>query len=140
MNKNKKNRKGFTIVELVIVIAVIGILATVLVPTFGDVITKANESKALQAAKNAYTDLLIADADANISVTADPDGYINVGDYWYKLEAGQLTQLTASFDKSVCEDTVAAGASGYEKQTAVTLKGGAVAYLYVTKPAANGGN
>lgn len=30
----KKNKKGFTIVELVIVIAVIGILAAVLIPTF----------------------------------------------------------------------------------------------------------
>ena len=29
----KKNKKGFTIVELVIVIAVIGILAAVLIPT-----------------------------------------------------------------------------------------------------------
>ena len=59
MNKNKKNRKGFTIVELVIVIAVIGILATVLVPTFGGVIEDARKSADLQAAKNAYTQALI---------------------------------------------------------------------------------
>ena len=52
---NKKNRKGFTIVELVIVIAVIGILATVLVPTFGTVITDAKKSAVLQEAKNKYT-------------------------------------------------------------------------------------
>ena len=39
----KRNRKAFTIVELVIVIAVIAILATVLVPTFGDVITTAKD-------------------------------------------------------------------------------------------------
>lgn len=58
MNK-KNNRKGFTIVELVIVIAVIAILATVLVPTFGNVITKANESKAVQAARNEYTEYMI---------------------------------------------------------------------------------
>ncbi len=55
MNKNKKNRKGFTIVELVIVIAVIGILATVLVPTFGDVIDNAKNKAAMQEAKNLYT-------------------------------------------------------------------------------------
>jgi prepilin-type N-terminal cleavage/methylation domain-containing protein len=45
-----KNRKGFTIVELVIVIAVIAILAAVLIPTFSGVVQKANESAALQEA------------------------------------------------------------------------------------------
>ena len=39
------NKKGFTIVELVIVVAVIAILAAVLIPTFSGVIRKANESK-----------------------------------------------------------------------------------------------
>ena len=51
----RNNRKGFTIVELVIVIAVIAILAGVLIPTFAGVTNKAKESKALQEAKNAYT-------------------------------------------------------------------------------------
>ena len=61
----KNNRKGFTIVELVIVIAVIAILAGVLIPTFGGMIKKANESKALQEAKNAYTaDLALLDGQA----------------------------------------------------------------------------
>ena len=45
-----KNKKGFTIVELVIVIAVIAILAAVLIPTFSGVISKANASGALQEA------------------------------------------------------------------------------------------
>ena len=51
----RNNRKGFTIVELVIVIAVIAILAGVLIPTFAGVTSKAKDSKALQEAKNAYT-------------------------------------------------------------------------------------
>ncbi len=40
----RTNKKGFTIVELVIVIAVIAILAAVLVPTFSNLINKANVS------------------------------------------------------------------------------------------------
>ena len=40
--KNRKAKKGFTIIELVIVIAVIGILAAVLIPTFSGVIDNAN--------------------------------------------------------------------------------------------------
>lgn len=54
MNK-KNNRKGFTTVELVIVIAVIAILATVLIPTFSGLINNANDSKYLQASKNAHS-------------------------------------------------------------------------------------
>ena len=53
------SRAGFTIVELVIVIAVIAVLAAVLIPTFSGIVDKANDSKALQEAKNAYTEYLI---------------------------------------------------------------------------------
>ncbi len=58
----KLNKKGFTIVELVIVIAVIAILAAVLIPTYSSVVEKAKTSKALQAARNTYTEY-IADLD-----------------------------------------------------------------------------
>lgn len=68
----KNNKKGFTIVELVIVIAVIAILAAVLIPTFAGMINKANESKALQEAKNAYTaDLAMLDGQVNGAVKKD---------------------------------------------------------------------
>ena len=55
--KNTKKR-GFTIVELVIVIAVIAILASVLIPTFTNVVQAAKDSKELQEARNAYTEAL----------------------------------------------------------------------------------
>ena len=50
----RNNKKGFTIVELVIVIAVIAILSAVLIPTFGGIIDKANTSKYQQEARNGY--------------------------------------------------------------------------------------
>ena len=48
----RNNKKGFTIVELVIVIAVIAILAAVLIPTFAGIIKKANLSSDQQAVRN----------------------------------------------------------------------------------------
>ncbi|MCR5693827.1 MAG: BspA family leucine-rich repeat surface protein [Clostridia bacterium] len=50
--KRRPSGEGFTIVELVIVIAVIAILAAVLIPTFSSMIQKANESKELQEGRN----------------------------------------------------------------------------------------
>ena len=47
-----KNNKGFTIVELVIVIAVVAILAAVLIPTFSSIVKKANISSDMQTARN----------------------------------------------------------------------------------------
>lgn len=48
---NKKNKKGFTLVELVIVIAVIAILAGVMITTFSSVVTSARQSADLQEVK-----------------------------------------------------------------------------------------
>ena len=53
----KHNKKGFTIVELVIVIAVIAILAAVLIPTFSNVIRKAQISADTQVVRNLNTAL-----------------------------------------------------------------------------------
>ena len=50
-----KNNKGFTIVELVIVIAVVAILAAVLIPAFSGIIKKANISADMQTARNMAT-------------------------------------------------------------------------------------
>jgi len=64
------NKKGFTIVELVIVIAVIAILAAVLIPTFSNVVEKANESKRMQEVKNALTNYMANVADNGETVKA----------------------------------------------------------------------
>ena len=54
MIKNLR-KKGFTIVELVIVIAVIAILAAILIPTFTSVVNNAEASKIQAELKSAYT-------------------------------------------------------------------------------------
>lgn len=52
---NKKRRTGFTIVELVIVIAVIAILAAILIPTFVSITKKANLTADMVAVKEMNT-------------------------------------------------------------------------------------
>ena len=59
----RSNKKGFTIVELVIVIAVVAILAAVLIPTFAGLVRKANISNDTVLAKNLNTVAVTAGAD-----------------------------------------------------------------------------
>ena len=94
MNK-KNNRKGFTTVELVIVIAVIAILATVLIPTFSGLIEKANASSALQEANSAvkYITLENLDGDNN---KIEGDLIIEVDGYYFGMIDGQLVQATVN--------------------------------------------
>ena len=56
-------KKGFTIVELVIVVAVIAILAAVLIPTFSSLVKKANMSADQVAVKNMNTILAIMEVE-----------------------------------------------------------------------------
>ena len=77
----KTNKKGFTIVELVIVIAVVAILAAVLIPTFVSVTKKANQSADIQACRQMNTYLAVNE------VTADKD----IVEVYKALEEGGMT-------------------------------------------------
>ncbi len=71
------NKKGFTIVELVIVIAVIGILAAVLIPTFASVTNNAEKSAAMQEAKSGLSAILPL---TNGTMTNDTLFFVNADD------------------------------------------------------------
>ena len=103
MNK-KNNRKGFTTVELVIVIAVIAILATVLIPTFSNLIEKANESAALQEATNAVKFITLENLD-NDAVKFD-DIIMEIDGYYFGMINGQLVEATKTTAEGVTTYTI----------------------------------
>ena len=133
--KNTKKR-GFTIVELVIVIAVIAILASVLIPTFSGVVTKAKESAAKQNASAAWTAYLADEALAGNDLP-NGDGCIKVSttegentkDYYFEVKAG-------TFTGKVCEKPGA--------HDCYTIKDGKIdttttTHTYTATPAQGGG-
>ena len=117
----KNNKKGFTIVELVIVIAVIAILAAVLIPTFASMINKANESKALQEAKNAYTaDLALLDGQATNYSKDEYYTYKITSDTTFASDKNYYTKSGEKYVKAevTANETVTAGIY-YEKDTSI---------------------
>ena len=84
----KTNKKGFTIVELVIVIAVIAILAAVLIPTFSGIVAKANKSATLQEARNKYTEAYADDIQDGVIDGTTDGGTTAVTDTNYTVTAG----------------------------------------------------
>ncbi len=95
--KNLK-KKGFTIVELVIVIAVIAVLAAVLIPTFVNLTKKANISADQQAVRHMNTVLTAAQATNKLVVEGnDPQTSINI--FKTLIDDGYSYEFDAYYEK-----------------------------------------
>jgi prepilin-type N-terminal cleavage/methylation domain-containing protein len=104
-NKNGPNKKGFTLVELITVMTIIGVLAAIIVPNLLKLIEKANNTRDANEAKDLATLILSEDAlhdDLNLynpwSTNLDEDGtsswgYIYVGKDDVRTSSSQMMDL-----------------------------------------------
>ncbi len=107
----KRMKKGFTIVELVIVIAVIGILAAVLIPTFSSAIKKSRISNDTQVVRNLNTSLSTYEISngkpedfAEVIGALKEDGYVIANlnpttDGWFYVWESESNQMLLVTDK-----------------------------------------
>ena len=95
----KNTKRGFTIVELVIVIAVIAILAAILIPVFANVTTSATETARNADIKNTHAAYVAAQAEAGKAYKEITEYvYENTTDstYWTMGTNGKAVSAQAS--------------------------------------------
>ncbi|MBO5737314.1 MAG: type II secretion system protein [Clostridia bacterium] len=97
----KMNKKGFTIVELSIVIAVVAILSAVLIPTFTGIVKKAQSSARSQLATSTYRAALgVSDYGTYDNGTDAKDAWIVIEDkgtsYYFAVEGGKIEDETTT--------------------------------------------
>ena len=100
-----KSKKGFTIVELVIVIAVIAILAAVLIPSFSSLNKKAKDSAYLQERTNQQI--------ADLAEKVENQKFLTWEDLEAKL-AEEIAKVPAGADPAKVEEAIAKAIAKFE--------------------------
>ena len=120
LNKATQNKKGFTLAELLIVVAIIGVLVAISIPIFNAQLEKSREAVDLANIRAAYAELTAdylqndAAASKTVSITQKQEG-------WQGANSGSVAGINVSGSTSgYTAYVVAIDASG--SVTVVTSK------------------
>ena len=120
--RKMKNSKGFTLMEMLIVVAIIAVLVAVMIPTMTSALEKSREAADLANTRSAYAQLLymgLAEENPGTTYNTDTVEYTRTGnenEYVYTAVV-QLTQKQADW-KTANATTAVAGITATGTPTA----------------------
>lgn len=109
LRENRKNKKGFTLVELIVVIVIILVLAAVMVPSVTKYVARANQANCKSDAATILVQLQadVADHYSTESSADTPFNFVKVGDATVAteaidaVEAGKKTYFAVETDGDI---------------------------------------
>ena len=120
LEQKKGKQKGFTLIELMIVVAIIGVLAAVAIPAYSDYTAKAKFSEAVLIAGKMKNEVALAmQVDGNTSLAAYGSGLLGIPaavtisgtEHGVSVAAGVITVTWKTGDGELSTGPAAAGAT-----------------------------
>ena len=96
----KKNNKGFTLAELLIVVAIIAVLVAISIPIFSTQLEKSREATDIANIRSAYAEVVtgyLADNNSSSKITVNLQQAV---DSWQTSPAPVLTVQTGNYEQS----------------------------------------
>ncbi len=97
MKKLLKNKKGFTLIELIVVIAILAILAAILIPSITNYISRATEAKDSANSRALYSQYAMEYVTADPAITDDDYTYGDDSECDVTVADGAITVFTCTY-------------------------------------------
>ena len=96
MLKKLTNKKGFTLMEMLIVVAIIAVLVAIAIPTFNGALTKSKEAADVANVRATYAEWQTAMLTENTKAPADKDAFLKGPAGTDTLTLNYLDKLTVA--------------------------------------------